>query len=106
MIRGNQVTVSLTSVAAVCNIDRELIAQLLKDIFIKFIENGRKGRMVKLNLKIGHLVCYPNGLIQFENASEIQAGTDPEFMRIRTDTTSKEDYDNQRALDVDTIATY
>jgi hypothetical protein len=64
------VTVSLSSIAAFCNIDRETAASMLKDIFCKFIEHARKARLCKLDLKIGHLVAYPNGSLQFENYSD------------------------------------
>jgi hypothetical protein len=60
-------TMSLSAISAVCQIDREKTASLLKAIFIKFIEQGRQSRHCKLDLKIGHLVCYPNGSLQFEN---------------------------------------
>lgn len=35
--RANQITVSLTSVAAVCNVDRDQIGQSLKEVFVKFV---------------------------------------------------------------------
>ena len=64
------VTVSLSSIAAVCNLDRETTASILKDIFCKFIEHARKARLCKLDLKIGNLIAYPNGSLQFENYSD------------------------------------
>jgi len=64
---ANVVTVSLSSVAAVCGLDRETTAQHLKEVFVKFIENARKGKFCKLDLKIGHLVAFPNGQLQFVN---------------------------------------
>ena len=69
-LESNMVTVSLSSIAAFCNIDRETAASMLKDIFCKFIEHARKARLCKLDLKIGHLVAYPNGSLQFENYSD------------------------------------
>ena len=49
--------------------DRELVAAILKDIMVKFIEASRLGKNVKLNLKIGYLHSYPNGELQFENGN-------------------------------------
>jgi len=60
-------TVSLTSVGAVCSLDRESVATALKAIFIDFIKQGRSGRYCKLDMRIGYLVAYPNGTLQFEN---------------------------------------
>jgi hypothetical protein len=34
---------SLTSLAASCEIDRDQLAKILKSIFVKFIESGRAG---------------------------------------------------------------
>ena len=31
------------------------------------IEQGRKGRFCKLDVRIGNLVAYPSGQLQFEN---------------------------------------
>jgi hypothetical protein len=69
-LESNMVTVSLSSIAAVCNLDRETTASILKDIFCKFIEHARKARLCKLDLKIGNLIAYPNGSLQFENYSD------------------------------------
>mmetsp|Transcript_33244 Transcript_33244/g.43764 ORF Transcript_33244/g.43764 Transcript_33244/m.43764 type:complete len:93 (-) Transcript_33244:1931-2209(-) len=55
------VTVSLTSVGAVCSMDRESVAAALKAIFVGFIQAGRAGRYCKLDMRVGHLVIYPNG---------------------------------------------
>ena len=60
-------TVSLTSLGAVCSLDRESIAAGLKAIFVKFIEAGRAGKYCKLDMRIGHIVAYPNGQLAFEN---------------------------------------
>ena len=54
-------TVSLTSIGAVCSMDRETVATALKAIFVGFIQAGRAGRYCKLDFRIGHLVVYPNG---------------------------------------------
>jgi len=58
---SNLCTISLTSLSVVCNTARENIVNAMKDIFIRFIELGRQGRLVRLDLKIGYLVAYPNG---------------------------------------------
>ena len=54
-------TVSLTSIGAVCSMDRETVATALKAIFVGFIQAGRSGKFVKMDMRIGHLVVYPNG---------------------------------------------
>lgn len=60
-------TVSLTSLGAVCSLDRESVAAALKAVFVKFIEAGRSGKYCKLDMRIGHIVAYPNGSLSFEN---------------------------------------
>ena len=67
------VTVSLTSIGAVCSLDRESVASALKAIFVGFIKSSRQGRFCKLDLRIGHLVCYPNGSLAFENYQDMAA---------------------------------
>ena len=60
-------TVSLTSLGAVCSLDRESVAAGLKAVFVKFIEAGRSGKYCKLDMRIGYLVAFPNGQLCFEN---------------------------------------
>ena len=60
---SNLVTVSLTSISAVCSLDRESVAAALKQIFVGFIEAGRAGKYCKLDMRVGHLVVYPNGTL-------------------------------------------
>ena len=62
-----QSTVSLTSLGAVCSLVRDSVAAALKAIFVKFIEAGRNGKYCKLDMRIGHIVAYPNGQLAFEN---------------------------------------
>lgn len=66
----NTVKVSLGSIGMKAEYDRELVAAILKDIMVKFIEASRLGKNVRLNLKIGYLHAYPNGELQFENGSK------------------------------------
>ena len=54
-------TVSLTSVGAVCGLDRESVATALKAIFVQFIESGRAGKYCKLDMRIGYIIAYPDG---------------------------------------------
>ena len=63
------VTVSLTSIGAVCSLDRESVASVLKAIFSAFIQAGRAGKFCKLDMRLGCLVAYPNGTLQFENCA-------------------------------------
>ena len=63
-------TVSLTSIGAVCSLDRESVATALKSIFVEFIKAGRSGKYCKLDMRVGHLVAYPDGSLQFENYTE------------------------------------
>lgn len=65
------VTVSLTSLGAVCSLDRESIASVLKAIFVGFLKAGRSGKYCKLDLRIGNMVTYPNGCLQFENYTDM-----------------------------------
>lgn len=57
----NTVKVSLGSIGINCEYDRELVASILKDVMVKFIENNRRGKEIKIDLKIGKLHAYPNG---------------------------------------------
>ena len=43
------------------SLDRESVAAALKAIFVKFIEAGRSGKYSKLDMRVGHIVVYPNG---------------------------------------------
>jgi len=56
-------SISLTSLSAFCETDREQVALFLKSIFIKFIESGRAGKYCELDLGIGKLIAYPNGTL-------------------------------------------
>jgi hypothetical protein len=58
---SNMITVSLTSLSVVCNTSRDNIVNGVKEIFCKFIEMSRAGKMCKLNFGFGQLVAYPNG---------------------------------------------
>ncbi len=49
---------------------------ILKEVFVKFIDQARRGVDVKLDLKIGFLHCYPNGDFQFENYDYSQEDAD------------------------------
>jgi hypothetical protein len=60
--------VSLGAIGAKAEYDRELVASILKDVMVKFIEASRFGKHVKVNMRIGHLHSYPNGELQFENS--------------------------------------
>ena len=64
------VTVSLTSLSAICNFDRDSVATGIKAILVKFIEAGRNGKYAKLDMRIGNIVVYPNGNLSFENYPE------------------------------------
>ena len=65
----NTVKVSLGAIGMKAEYDREMVAAILKDIFVKFIEASRMGKNVRINLKIGFLHAYPNGELQFENGN-------------------------------------
>ena len=65
--QSGMITVSLTSLGAVCSLDRESVAAGLKAIFVKFIESGRNGKYCKLDMRVGYIVAFPNGSISFEN---------------------------------------
>lgn len=47
------------------------------------IKHARKARFVKLDMKVGHLVSYPNGAMQFENyrENEDKAESDARFAK-------------------------
>ena len=55
--------VCLTSINAVCSLNRESVAAALKAIFVGFINTSRQGRYCKLGMRIGHLVCLPSGVL-------------------------------------------
>ena len=47
---------------------------------MRFIEAGRSGKYCKLDMRIGHIIAYPNGQLQFENyASTGKGDEDPVF---------------------------
>lgn len=68
---SNATPISLTSLSAFCEVDREWLAQFLKQIFVKFIETGRLGVYCELELGVGKLVAYPNGTLQFTNQDDV-----------------------------------
>lgn len=41
---------------------------------VKFIQISRKGRDVKLDLRIGQIHAYPNGELLFENSEDLKKG--------------------------------
>ena len=41
---------------------------MLKEVFVKFVEEARKGHDVVLDMRFGQLHAYPNGDLQFENS--------------------------------------
>ena len=51
--KANLITVSLTSVSAVVDLDRETVTNCLKALFVRFVEMGRRGVYTCLDLKIG-----------------------------------------------------
>ena len=57
-------------IAVVCDLEREEVNAIIKEVFVKFIELARRGREIKVDLKIGFLHAYPNGEICFENKSD------------------------------------
>jgi hypothetical protein len=59
--------VSLGAIGENAEFDRELVASILKDVVLKFMEKNKAGKECTLNLKIGVLHAYPNGELQFEN---------------------------------------
>ena len=69
-------TVSLTSIGAVCSMDRETVASALKAMFVGFIQAGRAGKFCKMDMRIGHLVVYPNGQLQFENYADMSGNVE------------------------------
>ena len=58
-------TLSLSGIAATCGLSRELVGAYLKQIFVKFIEQGRQGKLCQLDFEVGKLIAYPNGTLQF-----------------------------------------
>lgn len=65
----NTVKVSLGAIGMTAEHDREIVAAILKDLMVNFIEASRYGKNVRINLKIGYLHSYPNGELQFENSN-------------------------------------
>lgn len=64
---ASTVKVSLGAIGSKAEYDRELVASILKDVMVKFIEANRFGKNVRVNMRIGYLHAYPNGELQFEN---------------------------------------
>jgi hypothetical protein len=56
-------TLSLSGIAATCGLSRELVGAYLKQIFVKFIEQGRQGKLCQLDFEVGKLIAYPNGTL-------------------------------------------
>ena len=65
----NTVKVSLGTIGLKAEYDRELVAAILKDVMVKFIETSRFEKNVRINLKIGYLHSYPNVEFQFETSN-------------------------------------
>lgn len=81
----NAVKVSLGAIGQSCEYDRDLVASILKDVMVKFIQANRQGKEVKIDLRIGFLHAYPNGELQFENkagGSSEDYDLDAEVMNI------------------------
>jgi len=57
--------ISLTAISAVCSIDREQTAWVLKCIFNMFVEKARAHKLCALSLGIGSLVATEDGCLQF-----------------------------------------
>ena len=53
--------ISLGAIGDNAEYDRELVASILKDVILKFIEQNKQGKECLLDLKIGTLHAYPNG---------------------------------------------
>ena len=49
---------------------------VLKEVMVKFIQIARKGRDVKLDLRIGQIHSFPNGELLFENSEDLKKGGD------------------------------
>ena len=56
--------------------DRETVATALKAMFVGFIQAGRAGKFCKMDMRIGHLVVYPNGQLQFENYADMSGNVE------------------------------
>ena len=52
---------SLGAIGYNCEYDRELVASILKDVVVKFIECNKQGKECLMDLKIGVLHAYPSG---------------------------------------------
>ena len=88
-LSSNLVTVSLSSVAAACKMDRESCGSIIKEIFVNFIKHARRNRFVKLDMKVGSLVCYPNGSLQFENYNDAENTEESRFEKRRLQETER-----------------
>ena len=87
---------SLGAIGDCAEFDRELVASILKDVVVKFIEQNKQGKDCSLNLKIGTLRAYPNGELQFENKNldEENGDIDAEVSAInRNKARGREDQD-------------
>lgn len=49
---------------------------VLKEVLVKFIALSRKGKDVRLDMRIGYLHAYPNGELCFENSEDLKKGGD------------------------------
>jgi len=76
------VKVSLGAIGLSAEYDRELVASILKDVMVKFIEANRFGKEVIVHLRIGCLHAYPNGELQFENIASAEDDLDNEVMGV------------------------
>lgn len=76
---------SLTRIAAECGLDSDQVANYLKSILVKFIEQARLGQFCQLDLEIGKICAYPNGSLQFSlDSISGEAQDDPRFI-VRED---------------------
>lgn len=73
--------VSASAIGAAANLERDEVMILLKEAMVKFIQLARRGKDLKLDLRIGILHAYPSGDLHFEN--ELNAHGDDSKLKPR-----------------------
>jgi len=56
----------MSQISAACDVDKDILMTIYRDILAQFIEQNKKGKECILNFRMGFLHAYPNGDLQFE----------------------------------------
>jgi len=74
LFRNRIQALSLSSIASVCMTDSATVELVLKEIIAGIGQNARRGRGLRLNFKVGHLIIQ-NQLVQWQHSRDLMRKT-------------------------------